>query len=286
MPDQWIVSQKPSVAPFARLASIQADVPHNARSGEELGVLVGLWCDRETIEAPLAAGVKRYEIGFTVGEVAIRVEGAELSISGRYSQECFRRKVPETAKETSARDAKAGASLGIKAKFFSTIEAGADAGGGMSRGFQSGQERNGEYFHVFWRVADAGRDYWRVFGYGLNDDNVLENRILGDAPLCYVRPGANPAAIKVDVRFRCDLRDLWFGPARSEPSDPRGPGKDRHVAPLEINRTAVAAAVAALAVARRSRLQQPSESGVVELCSHRVILTRVLAGPDAAAAHD
>jgi hypothetical protein len=71
-----------------------------------------------------------------------------------------------------------------------------------------------------------------------------------DEPLCHILPELESDAIEVLVTFRCSLKDLWFQRTNAIPihTDPRFSQKQ-----AELNRAAVVARIAAIAISRTAR---------------------------------
>ena len=133
-----------------------------------------------------------------------------------------------------------------------------NVGGQLDRTISQSEQKNREFVQKFWRVADAGHNFWRVYGLDLNQDNVLEHKIIGDEPLCHILPELKSNSIDIVVTFRCSLKDLWFQRTSAVPArvDPRFDQKQS-----ELNRAAVAARIAALALNRTTNI---NEFGVAE----------------------
>jgi hypothetical protein len=72
------------------------------------------------------------------------------------------------------------------------------------------EQKDGEYFRIVWRLADAGPNLWRVFGIGQNEEHVLENKVIGDKPLCHIIVDPEGGSVEVDITFRCDPAHLTF----------------------------------------------------------------------------
>src|SRR6185295_10119375 len=92
-----------------------------------------------------------------------------------------------------------GAEIG---KWLGIAKATASLGGHFNRTVSKTEQKDGEYYEVAWRIADAGHNFWRVFGTGLTADGVLENKIIGDEPLCFIAPDSSES-VEVVVSFRC-----------------------------------------------------------------------------------
>ena len=270
MQSEWKVqTEKPRFA-ISRLASLQVESPINSQTQEGLGVLVVLWCGRESIQVSVEAERRTFSFGFTVGELEVSIKNGRISAENRYKQEIYREKIDQNAKDTSTNEGKVGGAFGVDfSKFFLGAKVGAEAAGNISKGSAVIEEKKGEYYRVYWRVADAGYKYWKCFGFGLNEDNVLENKILGEDVLCYVLPDAQKKEVHILVKYVSDLKDLWF---RYEPEagSNSSPVNDFHR-----NRELVASAIIAKALNRSSRrLEGTTRSRLVLLCQQRMVATR------------
>jgi hypothetical protein len=260
-----------------RIASLQAESPINARSNNELGLLVSLWCGRDILEVPAHDAKQSYSFGFTAGEVQIDIKNGNISTTNRYKQEFYREKVDRSLVKKKGRKAKGGLSWSFglshflpRSKISTEISAANEA--------NELQTNKNEYWQVFWRVADHGIRTWRVYGAGLNEDNVLENRILGDEILCFVVPDETASMVEITVSFRCDIRDLWFHPER-----PANRAKIfQKSVPIERNKEAVASVLLSKSLNRRS---VGGESGAderfVTLCKQRLVLKKQRVANDA-----
>src|SRR5262249_28517901 len=159
----------------------QVESPSNSQTSDEIGVLVMLWCGRETLHVGHEKSAGKFTFGFTVGELEVAVTNGRISPENRFKQEFYKEKIDQNEKETSKREGKFGGLFGFDlSSFFSGAKFNIEGGASVSKGSIALEEKKGEYYRVYWRVADAGYKTWRCFGYGLNEDSVLENRILGD----------------------------------------------------------------------------------------------------------
>jgi hypothetical protein len=270
MHSDWkVLVERPRFA-ISRLASLQVESPLNSRTSEEVGVLVALWCGRESIQVAVEKERRTFSFGFTVGEIEVSVKNGRISSAGRYRQEIYREKIDQNAKDTSTNEGKVGGTFGIDlSKFFFGAKVGAEVAGNISKGSAVVEEKKGEYFRVYWRVADAGHKHWKCFGFGLNQDNVLENKILGEDILCYIVPDLKKSEITVVVKYVSDLKDLWF---RYEPDLPSSTAVAND---LHRNRELVGSAVIARALNRSSRrIEGTTGPRLVLLCQQRMIVTR------------
>jgi hypothetical protein len=157
--------------------------------------------------------------------------------------------------------------------WFEIAKASIKAEGHLKRTATTKVQKDGEYYQVFWRLADAGFNYWRAYGIGLNKEGILEQKIIGDKPLCYIASDQkNADTIMVDVKFQCDLRDLWleredksivFSDSRFDESQ------------AEKNRIAVAKRICAIALNRAALpLNAASGNAQVMLARQKLQATR------------
>jgi hypothetical protein len=232
-----------------KLASLSIECPANMRTSDEFGLLVALWCGKISDLIKVDDALTAFSFGFFAGEIVVETSAGRISNQGRLELEACRFEKSQTETTQSKTDGNVGGQIGFELpKLFGFGKATADLGGHLNRTVSKIEQREGKQFEIFWRVADAGFNFWRVFGTGINKENVLENKILGDMPLCHItRDGAE--AIEVTVSFRCDLRDLWFQrePLASERRDQRFDANQE-----ERNRNAVASRVVARALNRNS----------------------------------
>jgi hypothetical protein len=232
-----------------KLASLSVESPTNLRTDEEFGLLVALWCGRIRDHIETENGAQEFCFGFRVGEIAIDLTGGRISNQGRFSLAGSQVKIAQSETDAAKKDGSAGAQLGINVgKWLSGLgKAEADLGGSVNRAISNTEQKERTYSQTSWRIADAGHNFWRVSGFGLNSDNVLENRLLGDEPLCHVIAERGATHIEVLVSFRCDLRDVWFkneGSLKSQ-RDARFSEGD-----AERNRIAIASRICAIALGR------------------------------------
>lgn len=242
----WTVSTSSAHFADEKLASLSVECPTNLRTDRGFGLLVALWCGRVRDRIEVEGTLQEISFGFFAGEVAVDPNGGRISNGGRLEVEAGRFKVMQSETDQTKKEGKLGAQLGYDiGKWFGLTKAAADVGGHLNRTISKTEQKDGEYYEVFWRVADAGHNFWRVFGVGLNAEGVLENKIMGDDPLCHIAVDQDDQ-IEVLVSFRCDLRDLWFQLEASQPSKDSRFTKEQEAR----NRNAVARLVVATALNR------------------------------------
>ncbi|UFZ06125.1 hypothetical protein LQG66_07425 [Bradyrhizobium ontarionense] len=236
-----------------RLASLQAASPSNAHSPETIGIFVALWCGRDMFDLSTNSG-EWLSYGFRIGEIRVDVKGGFISPQGRFKLEFCREKIDQTASRIAARGGPSRRTLSASLKQDQ-----------ISRGSQVYEEKRGEFFRVVWRVADAGHNTWKVFGDGLNAENVLEHKIIGDDPLFFVEPNDDADEVRVTVSYFGDLFGLWI---------------DEQAGAAKLNgsesglRTKQAICAAVLAKSLRTSDDSQGERFVL-LCQQRLIATRV-----------
>jgi hypothetical protein len=246
----WQVSISP--APFAneKLASLSIECPTNLLNDDGFGLLVALWCGQIRDQITVDGNPQQCTFGFLAGEVVVEPIGGRISNQGRLEVEAGRFKITQSETAQTKKDGSFGGQVGLDVgKLFSLAKAAAEVGGHLNRTVSKTEQKNGEHYQVFWRVADAGHNFWRIFGVGLNSENVLENKILGEDPLCYIL-AEGAGLVEVSVSLRCDLRDLWFdlNDKSYSPKDARFKKEQE-----EKNRIAIATRVVAMALNRRTR---------------------------------
>ncbi|WP_234686115.1 hypothetical protein [Bradyrhizobium monzae] len=248
----WTVSITSTQFADDRLASLSIESPANLHTKEGLGLLVGLWCGRLHDEVQTDQGTLQFSVGFQVGDVVVEPNGGQISNRGRLQTTGGHLKVSQSEIDHAKREGAAGGQIGVNlSKWIGSLaKADVDVGGKIERTTSHSEQKNREYVQHFWRVADAGHNFWRVYGLGLNQENVLEHKIIGDEPLCHILPELESDAIEVLVTFRCSLKDLWFQRtnAISIPTDPRFSQNQ-----AEVNRSVVVARIAAIAISRTAK---------------------------------
>jgi hypothetical protein len=206
----WTISISSARFADEKLASLSVECPTNLVTDRDFGILVALWCGRIRDRININGGLHKFSFGFLAGEVVVEPSGGRISNESRLEVEAGRFKVVQSETDQTKNEGQLAAQLGFDiGKWFGLAKAAADVGGHLNRTVSKTEQKDGEYYQVFWRVADAGHNFWRVFGIGLNAESVLENKIMGEEPLCYIAVDGNQP-IEVLVSFRCDLRDLWF----------------------------------------------------------------------------
>ncbi|ABD06877.1 hypothetical protein RPB_2171 [Rhodopseudomonas palustris HaA2] len=251
-----------------RLASISVDSSANLLSENGFGIFVALWCGRIRERIEVNGQVQGVTFGFLSGELIVEPSCGRISNEGRLEVEAGRFKITQNESDQTKKDAAAGADVGFDiGKIFGLSRVAVAAGAHLSRTISKTEQKDGEYYQVYWRVADAGHNFWRVHGIGLNADGVLENRIIGGTPLCFIVSDSQDP-IEISVSYRCDLRDLWF--QRDEfayfTTDARFE-RDQE----ERNRAAVAGRVVAIALNRRSGQSSLNSIGqIVTLARQKV----------------
>jgi len=248
----WTISITSTQFADERLASLSIESPANLHTKEGLGLLVGLWCGRLHDEIQTDQGLLQFSVGFQIGEVVVEPTGGQISNRGRLQTTGGHLKVNQSEIDHAKREGMAGGQFGFNLSKWlgSTVKADVDVGGKIERTTSQSEQRNREYVQQYWRVADAGHNFWRVYGLGLNHENVLEHKIIGDEPLCHILPELESDAIEVLVTFRCSLRDLSFQRTNAIPisADPRFSQRQ-----AELNRVAVVGRIAAIAISRTAK---------------------------------
>ncbi|MFL9502478.1 hypothetical protein ACJMQP_20650 [Rhodopseudomonas palustris] len=248
----WSISITSTQFANEKLASISVESPSNLHTSEGLGLLVGLWCGRlhdsiRTNEGSLL----EFAVGFHAGDVVVDAKGGQISNKGRLQTTGGHLKVMQSDVDEATRHGEIGGQAGVDLTRWIGSLAKLDfaAIGKTNQTSSQSNKRTREYDQPFWRIADAGHNFWRVYGLGLNQENVLEHKIIGDEALCHILPELDVERIRVSVTFRCSLRDLWFQRTNASqlPVDIRFRREQD-----DINRAAVAARVAALAINRAS----------------------------------
>jgi hypothetical protein len=248
----WTVSIATTQFADDRLASLSIESPANLHTKEGLGLLVGLWCGRLNDEVQTDQGPLQFSVGFQVGEVVVEPNGGQISNRGRLQTAGGHLKVSQSEIDYAKKEGGAGGQFGISlSKWIGSLaSADVDIKGKIERTTSQSEQKNREYVRQFWRVADAGHNFWRVYGLGLNQEDVLEHKIIGDEPLCHILPELESDSIEVEVTFRCSLKDLWFQRTNVVPipPDPRFSQKQ-----AELNRAVVGARIAAIAISRTAK---------------------------------
>jgi hypothetical protein len=261
----WTVSITSTKFANEKLASLSVESPANLHTHEGLGLLVGLWCGRLHDRIPIEDGMLEFAVGFQVGDVIVEPKGAQISNRGRLQTTGGHIKVATSETDQSKKHGSTGGQLGINLSKWigSFAKADINLGGQLDRTISQSEQKNREFVQKFWRVADAGHNFWRVYGLDLNQDNVLEHKIIGDEALCHILPEPKSSSIDIVVTFKCSLKHLWFQRTSAIPArvDIRFDQKQS-----EINRAAVAARIAALAISRTTSIDGadvPDEGDVV-----------------------
>jgi hypothetical protein len=251
----WTVSITSAQYADEKLASLSIESPANLHTSEGLGLLVGLWCGKLYDRIQTDEGVLKFAVGFQIGEVVVEPKGGQISNRGRLQTTGGHLKIVQSDVSQAKKHGAAGGQLGINfTKWIGSLaKADADVGGRLERTVSHTEQKNHEYTQHYWRVADAGHNFWRVYGLGLNQENVLEHKIIGDEPLCHILPDLDSSSIEVTVTFRCSLKDLWFQRTGGIPAP-----VDSRFDPnqSELNRAAVAARIAALALGRAANISK------------------------------
>lgn len=247
----WTISITSTQFANEKLASISVESPANLHTSDGLGLLVGLWCGRLHNCVHISDGALEFAVGFHAGDIVVEPRGGQISNKGRLQASGGSLKIKQSDVDEATRHGEIGGHGGLDLSRWIGSLAKLDfaVGGKMDRSSSQSNQKTREFDQPFWRVADAGHNFWRVYGLGLNQENVLEHKIIGDEALCHIIPELEIEKIRISVTFRCSLRDLWFQRtnAPSRPLDLRFQREQE-----EINRAAVAARIAALAINRTS----------------------------------
>jgi hypothetical protein len=203
----WNISTTPALLPAEKLASLSIESPENLHTKGDFGLLAALWCGRMRDLVRMGNASLPFSFGFYSGEVVIQPNGGRIRNQGRLKVEASRRKISLLETSQFRKDGTVGGRLMLKlTKWLGWFHA--EVGGQLKKTSSRTAQQSGEYDQIVWRVADAGHNCWRVFGTGLNDEGILEYKIIGDDPICFIL--ADEDQVHVEASFRCDLRDLWF----------------------------------------------------------------------------
>jgi hypothetical protein len=261
----WSISTSSARFADEKLASLSVECPTNLLTHDGFGILVALWCGRIRDRINVDGGSQSFSFGFLAGEIVVEPSGGKISNEGRLEVEAGRFKIVQSESDETKKEGALGGQLGLDVgKWFGFAKAATDVGAHLNRTVSKSEQRDGEHYQVFWRVADAGHNFWRVFGIGLNSESVLENKIVGEHPLCYI-VAEGDHSVEVSVSFRCDLRDLWFQ-REIENVVPKDPRFDKEQE--ERNRIAVCRRVIAIALNR-----SVSQSNI-EVTDQTIVLAR------------
>ncbi|WP_315739388.1 MULTISPECIES: hypothetical protein [unclassified Bradyrhizobium] len=248
----WSISIARTQFADDRLASLSVESPTNLHTKEGLGLLVGLWCGKLRGEIRTDQSPLQFTIGFLAGDVVVEPKGGQISNRGRLQTTVGLIKVKHSEIDHSKKEGMVGGRIGFGlSKLIGNLgKAEVDVGGKLERSNSQSEQKDHEYVQRVWRVADAGHNFWRVYGEGLNDDGVLEHKIIGDEPLCHILPDLGSDTIEVSVTFRCSMTDLWFHRTNTIPinTDQRFSQKQ-----AEQNRAAVVGIIAAIALSRTAK---------------------------------
>lgn len=272
---QWNVVERPPQYALDRLASLRVEAPTNARNSDSIGLLVSLWCGRVRSHILVGGQPLYFSYGFKIGEVAVHAKEGSIAVNGRFQKEFYRKEITSTTKKSRNLDGKGGLSLTAGfASILSYLPTSISGELSLAAGQHSIDSSDGKYFHVLWRVADSGHNFWTVFGTGLNDDNVLEHKILGDDVLCFINRNNSSRGISIEVEYRCELRNIWVGDfsrGQTEQQDGR-----RGVDLFGRNKEAIFSTVLAKSI--RSTVDKENnlyEIGVITLASQKLFATHV-----------
>jgi hypothetical protein len=265
----WKISVSPARFADENLASLSLECPTNLQSPDELGLLVALWCGRARDIVRVGNRRIPFNFGFYAGEILVEPTGAYIKNEGRLSVEVGRLKIVQSESDRSSKAGKlaGGASFDLS-KLLGFGKISAEFGGVLDKVASRTEQVDGEYYQTYWRVADAGFNSWRVFGLGLNAENILEYKIIGDVPICFISPNEDETEIEVNISFRCDLRDLWV---ESEETKTLSTNLPAEIEQENRNRAAVAARVIARALNRHTAMVDlKSSEGLVVLARQKM----------------
>lgn len=249
-PSMWKIACSPANLADRDLAAISLQVPENLQSENQLGLLLALWCGRVREKITVSGKVASFSYGFHAGEILVEPRGAYIRNEDRLKKEASRERIAHTKTDQTDKGASLQGEAGVDAgRWLPFGKISLSAGGQLKRAASKTEQINGEYFQIYWRLADSTDRSWQVFGIGLNTDGVLEYKIIGDEPLCFVSPLSGSREIEVTITYQCDLRDLWFEKewAAGEVTDMRFRPEDS-----DRNRAVVASRIVARALNRRS----------------------------------
>lgn len=205
----WTVSITSTKYANDKLASLSVESPANLHNHEGFGLLVGLWCGRLHDRIKIEEGWLEFAVGFQIGDIIVEPTGGKISNRGRLQTTGGHLKVITSETDQSKKHGSVGGQFGINLTRWigSLAKADINAGGKLDRTISQSEQKNREVVQKFWRVADAGYNFWKVYGLDLNQDNVLEHKIIGDEPLCHIVPEQKSNSIDIEVTFRCQQVD-------------------------------------------------------------------------------
>jgi hypothetical protein len=264
----WSITSQDARRASVELASISVEIPENLRTLTDLGLLVGLWCQIAQKRIQVAGTSHRFRFGFLEGDVVVNLKGGRILNRDRLEVPESTIKIAKSEINQTKRRIGLLATLGLTLKWLSLIGIKINGEAKAEGSIPKSLGQQGEQNNLVWRVVNADYDIWRVSGVALNDYNVLEHRIIGKEPLCYVTSDEVDARIDIQVSFLCNLQELWF--KRNDETevirDPRFKDIDD-----ERNRTAIATLIVAAALNReKSNIDLPHGEGMVVLASQKL----------------
>lgn len=194
---------------FKELASVNIDIPQNAINDDSVGILVGLWCQKEEITAQMGQDKVSVNFGFHSGDLYIHSKNCRILNSGRFKETAYEEEVNKESKDSIQKAAQIEGGIDVSSLLTFIPFLQSKFGGKMAKEQLSLESQSGKYYLTVWRCADAGRNFWRLHGIGLNEHHVLENKILGDEILCYVSPDNRDRYFIIEACFVVDLKNLW-----------------------------------------------------------------------------
>src|SRR5262245_36096866 len=81
------------------LASVQLDVPTNAAGEDRIGILVGLWCQKDSVDITTPGGPRSMSFGFRSGDLCIEASNARIALEHRYSEIAYEVVIDEEKKK-------------------------------------------------------------------------------------------------------------------------------------------------------------------------------------------
>lgn len=207
----WTINVTPAEFTDENLASLAVEIPRNLQSLTELGLLVSLWCGRAHDSCQVDGITIPFSFAFQEGQVVVEVEGGRLQSAGRLQIEAGRIKIAKSEAREAKREGKLGGALNFDlGSFFGLFGKGTsvDASGHVDKTVAKSEHSDGQFTQILWRLVEAGHNFWRVSGILQNSDNVLEFKVFGDEPLCFIL--AEATEISIRVSYRCNPKDLWI----------------------------------------------------------------------------
>ena len=210
----WKIEIKDAAVADPNLLEMDAECPTQFRKDDGgVGLRVAIWCKRSAYPVKIRKNEGLFSFGFTEGELSVQAIGLKIAIEQRFSDIAYKKDFSSSEQSHSEKSGglEGNASLSAAMALGSSKNANLDASinGKASKASTQTNQIEQEHSQTQYRVRPSGLNTWLLNGTGLNDENVLDEQILGDSLLCHLNKTTSSNDAAITVQFHYDTLHLW-----------------------------------------------------------------------------